>query len=149
MTTTTSAGTTWHFSAGVPAAQTEAGFSALAYTKVGGVESLGPIGPTTGVVSFVPLSGPTEKHKGATNYGTLNPPMAYDGDDAGQILVRTAAEPENNALYANKVIYPTGEVRYFQARVFGFPENVGGREAMLMANPIVEICTKPIRVDAP
>lgn len=148
MTSTTSAGTTLHFSAALPATEDAAGYAALTYTKVGGVESIGPIGATTGVVNFQPLDGPLEKHKGSTNYGSLAPAIAHDKSDAGQTLMRTAAEPGNNALYSGMAIYPTGDKRYFMSRVFGWPENVGNADSILMANPTVEISSKIVKVNA-
>ncbi|KAK0359249.1 hypothetical protein LTR94_032067, partial [Friedmanniomyces endolithicus] len=81
--------------------------------------------------------------------------MAYDEDDAGQVLLRTAAEPDNNALYSIEVTYPTGEKRWSQGRVFGAPENVGNADSIVMANPTIELSKKVVksrvagRVDAP
>lgn len=147
MGSSTSAGTTIHMSAGTPASQTIVGYSALTFTKIGGIESLGPIGPTTSKIEFEPLDGPKEKHKGSTDYGSLNPPLAHDNDDAGQTLLRAAAEPDNNDRYAYKVIYPTGEKRYFQGRVFSYAENVGNKQSMIMANPTIEIDTKIVKDD--
>ncbi len=148
MTTTTAAGTGIAISAALPATEDAAGYAALTYTEIGNVEQLGAIGATTGKVEFKPLKGPTQKHKGATDYGSLQPQMAHDPDDAGQELLRTAAEPDNNSRYAYKVTYPNGDIRYFQGRVFGYPENVGNSESMLTANPTIEIDTKIVKVAA-
>jgi len=147
--TMTSAGTKLAISAGTPASQDETGYAALTYTEVGQVEQLGPFGPTTEQTTFQPLRGPQQQHKGGTSYGSLNPAMAYDDSDAGQSLLRTASDDETNKLYAFEVTYPNGAIRYFQARVFGFPENVGAANAMLMANPTIGISTKVVKVAAP
>ncbi len=147
MGSSTSAGTTLHISAALPATEDITGYSALTYTKVGGIESLGPIGPATSVVNFQPLDGPMEKHKGSTNYGSLNPPIAHDKEDAGQTLLRTACQPSNNALYSAKVILSSGDKRYFQFRGFGYPENVGNADSILMANPTLEINSVIIKDD--
>jgi len=148
MTSSTSAGSTIALSAALPAAQTEAGFIALAMTEIGGVESIPAFGAQTAVNTFQPLKGPQEKHKGPVNYGSLAIPMAYDKADAGQTLLRTAADPDNNALYAFRVTFPNGDRRYFLGRVFGNQETIGSATNVLMMNSTVEINTKPIKVDA-
>ena len=148
MTALTSAGTTIGISAGVPASQNDTGYSALTYTTVGGVESLPAFGADTQVTSYQPLNGPVEKHKGSTNYGSITLPMAYDKADAGQNLVRAAAAPSNNALYAFVVTFPNGDKRYYQGRVFGAPDTVGGANNVIMSNAKIEICTAIVKVDA-
>lgn len=147
--TMTSAGTKLAMSAALPATEDEEGYGALTYTEIGQVEQLGPFGPTTSQTTFQPLRGAQQIHKGGTAYGSLNPAIAHDDDDAGQELLRTASDDETNKLYAFEVTYPSGALRYFQARVFGYPENVGNAEAMLMANPVIGISTKVVRVAAP
>lgn len=148
MTSSTSAGTTIGLSAGKPATQDAAGFGALSFTTVGGVESIPAFGASTGVNTFQPLNGPQEKHKGPTNYGSLQVPMAYDKADAGQTLLRAAADPDNNGLYAFVVTFPNGDKRYFLGRVFGMQETVGSATNVLMMTSTVELNTKPVKVDA-
>lgn len=148
MVSSTSAGTKYAISAGLPATDDAAGYAALTWTTVKGVESIPAFGAQVAVNSFQPLDGPLEKHKGPVNYGTLQIPMAYDKADAGQIIVRTAAEPTNNAMYAHKITFPNGDVRYSSGRVFGAPETVGGATNVLMMNPTIELSTKIVKVDA-
>lgn len=143
--TMTSAGTKLAISAAAPASLTAAGYAALTYTEVGKVESIGAFGAVTEEVTFQPLRGARESHKGGTNFGTLSPSMAYDELDAGQTLLRTAAD-DATALYAFEVTYPSGAKRFFRGRVFGFPENVGAANAMLMANPSIGISTAVTKV---
>lgn len=142
---TTAAGTTIGISAALPTTEDVTGYFALTFTKIGKVEQIGTIGATTNKVEFQPLDGPKEKHKGSTDYGSLQPSMAYDEDDAGQVLLRTAAEPDNNALYSIEVTYPTGEKRWSQGRAFGFPENVGNADSIVMANPTIELSKKVVK----
>ncbi len=139
MGTSTAAGTIVAISAGVPATQDVAGYAALTYTTVGGVEKLGTIGATYEKIEFQPLNGVKEKHKGPPDSGALGLSLAHDNADAGQTILRTSGG--SNALFAWKVTYPTAEIRYFQARTFGYPENVDGAGSLLMANPTVEICS--------
>lgn len=148
MASTTAAGTGLAISAGIPATQTEAGYEALTYTEIGNVESLGGFGASTEVVSFQPLKGPQQKHKGPTNYGSLTPTIALDETDAGQTLLSTASAPTNNALYAMRVEKPDGSKRYFQVRVFGMPETVGAANSMITAAPVLEINTPVVKAAA-
>lgn len=141
----TAAGSKLAISAGIPTAQTDAAYTELTYTSVGGVESIGGFGATTEVVTFTPLDGPVEKYKGPTNYGQLSPNMKVDDSDAGQALIQTASAPTNTELYAFRVTKPDGSLRFFQARVFGFPETIGAANSVITATPAIEICTAVIK----
>ncbi len=143
MGTSTAAGTIVAISAGVPATQDVAGYGALTFTTIGGVEKLGTIGATYEKIEFQPLNGVKEKHKGPADSGALGLSLAHDNSDAGQTILRTSAG--SNSLFAFKVTYPTSEIRYFQARTFGYPENVDGAGSLLMAAPSVEICTAIVK----
>jgi hypothetical protein len=147
--TQTAAGSTLAISAGVPATQDAAGFAALTYTVVGGVEKIGTIGASFAKVEFQPLNGPKEKLKGSADYGSLQPSLAHNETDAGQVLLRTSADNLTNTLYAFKVTYQDGSKRYFQGRTFGYPENTDGADTVLMGNPTVEVCTQVVRVAGP
>lgn len=149
MGSTTAAGTGLAISAALPTAQTEAAYKMLTYTEVGGVDQIGTFGASTEVVTFTPLKGAVQKRKGPTNYGALNPSMALDDSDAGQQLLATASAPTNNAEYAVRVTKPDGSLRFFQAIVFGMPENIGAANAMIMANPVLEINSPVLKVAAP
>jgi hypothetical protein len=149
MSSTTAAGSKLAISAGKPATMTTAGFKALTYTSVGGVESIGGFGASTEVVSFQPLDGPTEKYKGPTNYGQLAPNMKVDDADAGQALIQTFSDPENTDLASIRITKPDGSLRFFQARVFGFPETIGAANSIIMATPAIEINTKVFKEAAP
>ncbi len=140
----TAAGSALAISAGIPATQDAAGFAALAFTEVGGVEKIGPIGPVFAKVEFQPLKGPKQKHKGSVDYGGLSPSLAYDDADAGQTLMSVAADNQI-ALYAFKVTLADSTIRYFQGRVFGFAINIDGADSVVMVNPTIEINTKPIK----
>jgi len=149
MSSQTSAGSKLAISAALPATEDAAGYTALTFTQINGVEKIGAIGASTNKVEFQPLNGPKEKHKGSTDYGSLQPSMAYDDADAGQTLVRTAADPTNNSLYSFKVTFPDGAIRYSQGRVFGFPESIEGADNVLMATPTIELSKKVVKVAAP
>lgn len=145
MASTTAAGTGLAISAGSPASQTASSYAALTYTEIGNVESIGAFGAATEVVTFQPLKGPLQKHKGPTNYGSLNPTIALDELDPGQLLLSAAAVPSNAALYAIRVTKPDGSLRYFQVRVFGMPETIGAANSMITAAPVLEINTAIVK----
>jgi len=143
----TAAGSKLAITAGTPATQDVAGAAALTYTTIGQVEQLGAFGATTEVVNFQPLDGPLQKYKGPDNSGAIQPQLAHDDDDAGQTLLRTAAD-DRTKLYWFRVTLPNGARRFFGARVFGYPETVGAANSMVMANPSIEISTPIIKAPA-
>ncbi|MEG3084823.1 hypothetical protein U1707_14310 [Sphingomonas sp. PB2P12] len=149
MSSTTAAGSKLAISAGTPAAQTTAAFKALTYTTVGGIETIGGFGAATEVVTFTPLDGPVEKYKGPTNYGQLSPTMKVDDADAGQALIQTFSAPKNTDQCAVRVTKPDGSLRFFQARVFGFPETIGAANSIITAAPAIEINTEVFKEPAP
>jgi hypothetical protein len=149
MGSTTAAGSSLAITSAGPATYDAAGYAALTYTEIGQIDKIGTIGATFNKVEFQPLKGPKQKHKGSPDYGSLQPSMAYDEADAGQVLLRTAAGTVGSGQYSFRVTYPDGAKRYFLGRVFGFPENVDGADTMLMVNPTIEINTEIVRVAAP
>lgn len=149
MGSTTAAGTALAISVASPATADAAGHAALTHTEIGGVEKIGGIGAVFNKVEFTPLKGPKQKHKGSVDYGSLQPSLAHDDEDAGQTILRTAADDATSKLYSFKVTLADGAVRYFQGRVFGYPENVDGADSIIMANPTIEIDTPIIKVAAP
>jgi hypothetical protein len=94
------------------------------------------------------LKGPKQKHKGSADYGSLQPSLAHDDSDAGQTLLRTAAADATSKLYSFKVTHPDGAKRFFQGRVFGYPETIDGADTIIMAAPTVEINTTIVKVAA-
>lgn len=143
----TAAGTTLAISAALPTTRDAAGFAALAFTEIGGIDKIGTFGSTPGKTTFQPLNGPTQKHKGSVDYGALGPTMAHDEDDAGQALLRTAAD-DQLADFSFRVTYPDGSKRYFLGKVFGYQEAVEGADNMLMGSTTVEINTAIVKVPA-
>lgn len=145
----TAAGSTLAISATAPATNDAAGHAALTHVEIGGPDKLGTFGSTFAKVEWKPLKGATDKHKGSVDYGALQPTIAVDDEDAGQVLLRTAAEDSTSKLYYFKVTLSDGGIRYFAGRVFGSAETVDGVDSILTWAPVIEICDKPIKVDAP
>jgi hypothetical protein len=148
MVSTTAAGSALAISAGTPATFDAAGYAALTYTEIGQIDKIGTLGSSFAKVEFTPLKGAKQKHKGSVDYGTLQPSFAIDPTDAGQTLLRTAADDATSKLYSFLTTYATGDKRYFQARVFGNPETVDGADSILMASPSIEINTVIVKVAA-
>lgn len=142
----TGAGSAIAISVAAPATQDAAGYGALTFTEAGNCEKIGTIGAQFAKTEFQPLKGPKQKLKGSADYGSLQPQFAHDEADAGQTIFRTAADDEANALYSFRVTYQNGAKRFFQGRVFGWPETVDGADPVMMATPTVEICTKVVKV---
>ncbi len=145
MTSTTAAGSTLAITATAPATLDEAGYEAATFTIVGGIEKIGGIGAVFAKVEFQPLRGPKDKHKGSRDNGSLTPSMALNEDDAGQMLMRTAADDPTSKIYYFEVTYPTGAKRWFGGRVFGMPENIDGADTIILAAPTIEIVTDIVR----
>lgn len=143
----TAAGSTLAISAATPATFDAAGYAALSFTTIGNIEKIGTIGASFNKVEFQPLNGPKQKFKGSVDYGSLQPSMAVDDTDAGQTLVRTAAQ-SLNTLYSFCATLADGSKRYFQGRVFGYPETIDGADSVLMASPMIEINTVVVKVAA-
>lgn len=148
MTLQTGAGASMALSAAAPATQDAAGYAALSYTVVSNVEKLGPIGPSFTKTEFTGLDGIKQKLKGSADYGSLSPSIAIDSDDAGQALLKTAGLDETNKLYSARFTLQDGTKFYAQVRVFGWAPDVSGADPVVMVNPPVEICVKPVEVAA-
>lgn len=144
----TGAGATIAISVAAPATMDAAGYAALTYTEAGNCEKLGTIGATFNKTDWQPLKGPKDKLKGSADNGALQPNFGVDEDDAGQALFETAANDKTNKLYSVRVIKQSGAKRYFQARIFGWPENIDSADAVVTASPTVEICSEIVKVDA-
>lgn len=147
MVATTAAGTSLAISTGTPSTHDYAGYFALSYTEIGGVEKIGTAGAAYAKVDFQPLKGGVQKRKGSADYGALTLSLAHDDNDAGQTILRAASDDTSSKLYVFRVVYPTGAIRYFRGRVFGYPENIDGADTMLMVTPTIEISTRVIKID--
>lgn len=149
MTAITGAGSALAISAATPATFDAAGYGALTYTVIGGIDKLGALGGTFTKVEFQALSGQKDKLKGSFDSGSLNPTIAVNSDDAGQALLATASDDRTQKLYAFKVTKPDGAIRYFRGRVFGMAETIDGADSVITAAPEIGICTDIVSVDAP
>jgi hypothetical protein len=82
------------------------------------------------------------KRKGSFNNGTLNPTMALDPADAGQILF--AAALENDAPSAFEITLQDGSVFYLMGLVMMYKPNVGTTDDVVTASATIEVDESPI-----
>ncbi|TCD04277.1 hypothetical protein EYB45_08495 [Erythrobacteraceae bacterium CFH 75059] len=149
MALSTAAGSALAISVAAPATQDAAGYAALTFTEIGLIDKIGAIGGTFAEVEFQPLKGPKITLKGSRDNGTLNPSYAVDSNDAGQALMRTAANDPTSKFYSFMITRPDGEKVYFGGIVFGAPETIDTADTVTTANPTVKVCTNYVRVPAP
>lgn len=136
-----------------PTTGTEAEFSALTWTEIGLVESLGEFGDESNAVNFSSLNdGRVRKAKGTRDAGSLALTVARDPSDAGQDAL-IAAEG-TNSKYAFKVTYPdrltadgTDGVDYFRALVMSKRNNVGSADNVIRRSFQLGIDSAIISID--
>lgn len=122
----TLAGTALSVSVGVPATYDAAGYAALSWTAVGEITSIdGGLGRDYNIVEHAPIAtSQVVQKKGGYKLGTLDLTVAWDQSDAGQDLMRTAADDGNDIL-SIRIVKQGGDIRYFTAQVSKFLENFG------------------------
>lgn len=146
----TSAGTTIGISAGLPATNDQAGYEALTFTTVGEVTDAGEFGREYNLVTHNPLATrATVKRKGSYNDGAMNLTLGRDVSDAGQTLLQTASDSDDN--HAIEVTLQDGAKFYFQAQVMSYRTNIGSVDQITGASTVLEIDSEQgiIEVAAP
>lgn len=134
----TSAGTTIAVSATLPATNTEAGYAALTFSPIGEVTDLGEFGRVYNLVTHNPLATrATVKRKGSYNDGAINMQLAVDENDAGQDILETAVDSDDD--HAFRVTLQSGAIHYFSAQVMSFPLNVGSVDQITTRSVTLEI----------
>jgi hypothetical protein len=140
----------------VAASSTPANASAYAaltpWAVVGLAESLGEFGDEANAISFSALGDArVRKSKGARDAGTMQVTVAYDGTDAGQILLETAEG--TNINYAFRVVLPnkltgggTNEILYFMGMVMSKRMNVGNNDNIVRRTFNIAVNSVIVRV---
>ncbi len=138
MTHQTAAGVTIGISLTAPATHDTTGFDALTFKNIGEVTNPGEFGKEWALVTHNPLATRgTKKGKGSYNNGTLNPAMALDPNDAGQIDMKTALESDNPAYFA--ITLQDGTIFYLVGLVMKFKTIIGGVDEVVNANSTIEL----------
>ena len=125
MGTITTAGTIVSISATLPATNNAAGFAAVTGLEpVGFTTDIGAFGSTYTPVSSIYIGDRIEREaKGSKKLGNPSIVVDTDYDDAGQNLLREAAESDAN--YTIKYLYTDGVVQWFQAKVMSNEKSNG------------------------
>lgn len=136
-----SAGTILSMKAAQPASFNAAGYGALSgWTVVGEVDNYGELGRVYNVLKRVPVANRgTQKRKGSYDEGTMDLKLGLDTDDAGQILMKTALNSDND--YSFKLVTQNTDTYYFQAQVTSFKIGVGGADDWTTASCSLELST--------
>lgn len=141
MSVETSAGTLIAVSAAAPATRNAAGYAAIAgWTPVGEIVDPGEFGRKYALITHNPVATRgTQKKKGSFNEGSMAMQMGLDNDDAGQVLMKSAAD--DDAPYSFRITLPTGHIYYFQALVMEFVISGLTVDSITAASAAIEITT--------
>jgi hypothetical protein len=125
MTINASVGTCIAVSAALPATHDNTGFTALTFTQIGELESIGDLTTTHAAISFANMcTGKTSTLKGVEEAVTVEIMVALDRDDAGQTLMTAARKSAND--YAFQVTEANGDKVYFTGKVMKSGVQYGG-----------------------
>jgi len=140
-------GATISISAQLPTTYDVAGYdvSSIIFTKIGEVENYGNHGMTAVITPFTPVeTGVTTKVKGAKDYGTISLTMGNLPSNAGQALLKTAAE--SSARYSIEIRYPDNEYHYLEVLVSKLEYVDGAVNDVQKLNVDLAICRVPVIV---
>ena len=144
----TAAGTTLKCAVSAPATFDAPGYAALTFTGVGEVTNAGEfVGKVFSLVTHSPLSSRgVKKAKGSYNNGQVSPDLAFDFDDAGQVILTAAADSEVDATatLSFEMTTQSGHVVYFQGLVMSNPMTIGTSDSVVMGKPVIEVTDKAI-----
>jgi hypothetical protein len=126
MTTETVSTAKLYVAAALPATNDVPGFAALTWVQIGELTDIGSVkGRAYNTSTHAPISSAQQIEKKASyKLGKADMVVGWDGADAGQTLIETAAN-SNTAVYSFKLVKQGGGIRYFTAQVMEFIENFG------------------------
>ena len=138
MTVRTAAGATIGISATAPTTFNKTGWEAATFTPIGEVTDLGEFGREYNLVTHNPLATrATQKKKGSYNEGAISLGLGLDNKDAGQILLKTASQSDNDYYFC--ITLQSGDKYFFPAQVMSFKTNVGSVDNIVNASVTLEI----------
>ncbi len=133
-----SIGSCMGFSAALPATLNETGFAALTFTPSAEVTNIGDIGPENQVNTYDTVcDGKVNKRMGATNFGQQELELAFDIDNAAQIILKSAVN--SKVAIAVEENLSSGDTMYYVAYVASFKTKVGGSSDYLRAGVSLEV----------
>jgi hypothetical protein len=115
-------GTTLSVSAAAPATYNEAGYEALSWTEVQGIQSIGEIGDRSERISVDLLdTGRRVYANGVKDFAPFPVQMIPSSTDAGQVIV--VAGNNTDTLHSFMVSYPDGDELYVTGRIADLVDN--------------------------
>ncbi len=133
---------------------TEEDFTAQSWTEISLIDNFGDFGRVFQTVNFEGISdGRTRKLKGFYNDGAMSLTMGLDLSDAGQVLLKTAAEGVNQDNYGFRIefndapsSYGGGTTFFFRGLCMEYRATMGGGNSVIHANSNVEVNSSILRM---
>lgn len=136
----TGAGTTIGIVLAAPATFDVTGYTALSFINIGEVTDIPAFGREFELISHKPIgTRGTVKKKGGFNEGSITLQLGLNTDDAGTILLKSAAL--SDADYSFKILCPTGDAYFFRATAMSFKVAVGSSSTIITATTMLELQT--------
>jgi hypothetical protein len=123
---------------------TQAQFEALTWTSVDQVESIGEFGDTFNPVIFQGMEGRSKHFKGSVDAGDFSLSYAFCDTCSGQAFF-TFYEALKFVM-GIKIVFPGGQIRYFNGHIFSIKEALPNADSILMVNCSIGIEGPIIRV---
>jgi hypothetical protein len=133
-------GVTVSVSADAPPTYDAAGFAdaAVTYTVVGQVTNFPDRGRVYTDVAYNSLAVRGTRHiKGTFDEPEVPIEIGVDRLDAGQVILKTASDSDNSFTF--KFLYSSGEIDFFQAKVFSFVSAGGDGDTLRSVTANVRI----------
>lgn len=137
-------GLTLYVGASGAGASTKAEFEAVTWTIVKHVESIGDFGDSFSPIIFQGLEGRSKKLKGSVDGGNFALLYAFDSACTGQSLI--LFYHAYKIAMPIKILFPAGDIRYFNGHLFSIKESVESADSILMVNTNVGVAGPIIRV---
>lgn len=138
-----SAGSSIALTSSIPASFDAAGYAALTYIEIGEVTNIGELGREYNPIEHMPISDRLVKQaKGSYRGGSIDLQYAFDRNDAGQILLRTASR--SDADYSFRITLQDGFKFYFYGKVMSAKTNIGGVDSITSGSSTISITSRDI-----
>lgn len=138
----TVAGTRLYIAAEQPITFDAAGYAntGMDWVEVGEITDGGEHGREYALVTHMPIaSRGTQKFKGSFNEGSKTLQLGLDNDDAGQVLLQSALNSDND--YSFRITYQGGDKDYFQAKVMSLKKAATSVDSIRSASVTLELTT--------
>lgn len=138
MTVQSAAGATLGITATAPTAFTKVGWEAATMTTIGEITDMGTFGREYAKIEHKPLANRrVQKRKGSFDEGSTTLTVGLDTKDAGQILLKAAANSDNDYYFC--LTLQNGDKYFWPALVLSFKPNIGSVDNIVSASIGMEI----------